>query len=309
MKFRELIESKGIYLQRVGSREYYTYWTRPKKAENVECESSIQPETAILIQGPIKYEDDFTFETVKLYKKMFPQSPLIVSTWSNEDKDVLRKIEEEGARVCLSDPPDPDSVQNYSVNLQLKNTKKGIELAKQEGYLFCAKTRSDQRIYSWNALSFCRKMIEMFPVEDKEEGIRGRILTTSMGTFDKRLYNISDLFLFGYTDDMLLYYSCPEDLRDHRYEKHPDDFVEYSKLKTGEIWFSTCYMEAIGHKLLWTKQDSEEVMRDYFIIIDAESIDLFWAKYTKREYRWRTYTNEGLKPITYSDWFLMYCDR
>ena len=308
MRLRNYFEKKGIFLHKVGNRDFYTYWTRPKKSNDMKMNGYPNPDTAILIQGPILYEDDFTLETVRIYRKMFPESAIIVSTWSNEKKEVLQEIKDEGAIVCISELPDSNTARFCSINLQLINTKKGIEQAGKLGFAYCMKTRSDQRVYSKNAISFCKKMLESYPIGSDEHAM-GRIITTSMGTFNKRLYNVSDLLLFGHTSDILQYYSCPEDTRNHKNEMSIQDYIEYSKRRTGEIWFSTHYLEALGHQLLWTKEDSDKVMRDYFIIIDAESIDLFWPKYTKREYRWRAYNDTEMVPLTYSDWLLMYVER
>lgn len=309
MNLRNVLEKKGVYAYNVGNRDFFTYWTRPKYAADIECKVSNISDVAIVIQGPIQYEDDFTVETVKLYKKMFPNCEIILTTWSNEDKKVLDRIEEAGAVVLLSDMPKVMTGIDYSVNLQRKNSQRGILYAKEKGYSFCAKTRTDQRIYEGSVLEFCIHMLKKFPIVDSGVMAKGRIISTSMGTFDNRFYNVSDLFLFGYTDDMLRYYSCPEDTREHTNEKAPEDKLLYSKRRTGEIWFSTHYIEAIGHKLLWTKEDNDYAMGNYYIIVDAESIDLFWRKYTRREYRWRTYSNRELGQVTFSDWYLMYCNN
>lgn len=298
-----------MYAYNVGDREFFTYWTRPKYAADIECKVSKVSNVAIVIQGPIKYENDFTVETVRLYKKMFPDTEIIVTTWSNEDKKVLDRMKEAGATVLLSDMPKVMTGLDYSVNLQRKNTRKGLLYAKEKRYFFCAKTRTDQRIYEGSALEFCVRMLKNFPITDSNIMAKGRIISTSLGTFDNRFYNVSDLFLFGYTEDLLRYYSCPEDTREHTNGKAPEDKLLYSKRRTGEIWFSTHYIEAIGHKLLWTKKDNDYVIGNYFIIVDAESMDLFWWKYTKREYRWRTYLNRELGQVTFSDWYLMYCNN
>ncbi|MCM1498986.1 MAG: WavE lipopolysaccharide synthesis family protein [Clostridium sp.] len=263
---------------------------------------------AIVIQGPIKYEDDFTLETVKLYRKMFPNCLVIVSTWSDEDVGMLNKISELGAVVLESDMPEHMTGLDFSVNLQRKNTLKGMEYAFRQGVKYCVKTRCDQRFYSNKALEYCREMLESIPLGDNNVSAKGRVISSSLGTFINRYYNVSDLFLFGYTEDLLLYFSCPEDLREHIISEPAKNMLEYCKRLTGEIWFSTHYLEKIGHKLLWTREDSNYVFSKIFIIIDAESIDLFWPKYTESEYRWRRY-NKGemiLEQLSFADWFLLY---
>ena len=303
--FRKL----GFSLFRVNQGYYVTYWSRPQKARDVIYPPSNATDTAIIIQGPLKYEDNFTLETVRLYRKLFPTCAVIVTTWSNEDADTINQIKNEGAQVCLCDFPEELKGIDKSVNLQRKNTKKGVEQAGALGYKYVAKTRSDQRIYSPNAMAFCKSMLEFFPLEKTDTPAKARLISTSLGTFKNRYYNVSDLFIFGFTEDLLRYYSCPEDERPSALEPEAEDVLEWSKRRTGEIWFTTYYLEAVGHKLEWTHADNDCTMRDWFIIIDVESLDLYWPKYTDSEYRWRSYNDGVLKQVTFSDWFLMYANK
>lgn len=48
-------------------------------------------ECCIVMQGPISHQEDFTFEIIRFYKKVFPGKLIIVSTWEGED---TVKIEE-----------------------------------------------------------------------------------------------------------------------------------------------------------------------------------------------------------------------
>ena len=161
-------------------------------------------------------------------------------------------------------------------------------------------------------------MLDMFPLEAKTpDGAsyvpQGRVIASSLGTFSNRLYNVSDLFLFGYAKDMVQYFSCPYDERDYReieQIKHEcdetGDAFTYSKTRSGEIYFSTAYLESCGIELDWTMDHSLEMIKDRFIIIDQETIDLYWAKYGDKEYKWRKYRDNerALTQLTFSDWLI-----
>ena len=41
---------------------------------------------AIVMQGPIRKEENFTFNTVCYYKNIYPDAVIIVSTWDDEEK-------------------------------------------------------------------------------------------------------------------------------------------------------------------------------------------------------------------------------
>ena len=51
-------------------------------------------DTAIMLQGPIVKENDFTYETIKLYQNNFPNAKIILSTWRNESirSDILNSF-------------------------------------------------------------------------------------------------------------------------------------------------------------------------------------------------------------------------
>ena len=84
-----------------------------------------------------------------------------------------------------------------------------------------------------------------------------------------RLYNVCDMYLFGYIEDMEKYFDVPVA------ENLPSDFtyrglnaIEYSKLEPGEIYFAVNYLRSIGHYIKWTGEDSDYVRNNYFIVMD-----------------------------------------
>lgn len=305
---KALIENKGIYYFKNAKEDYFTYWMRPKSADLIEYKAvdTTGSNVAILIQGPIKLENDFTLETVKLYKKIFPHCKIIVSTWEDEAEEVIDKIKTAGAYVVQSKLLPVDLRRQGSVNLQRETSYAGVQLAKELNCEYICKTRSDHRIYYPKAMSFLLKMIEQYPLTVYSDRVKKRLIACSVGTFSNRLYNVSDLFLFGTTEDIARYFSCPQDTRNYQFvlsEEHGHE--EYSKQRPGEIWFTTHYLENIGADLKWTKEDSDLLRNTYFMIIDNAMIDLYWDKYTNLEYRWRNYNNRvPLEEVTFEDWVL-----
>ena len=60
---------------------------------------------AIIIQGPIENEDEFTLETVKIYKKIFPNTKIILSTWNTEKQSIIDKFKRENIEIILNEIP------------------------------------------------------------------------------------------------------------------------------------------------------------------------------------------------------------
>ena len=57
------------------------------------------------MQGPIRKEDNFTYNTVKYYRDIYPNAKVIVSTWIDEDANDIEKIQELGATIVLNEKP------------------------------------------------------------------------------------------------------------------------------------------------------------------------------------------------------------
>jgi len=96
---------------------FVTYHSWPKHAEDIGIWSDQlvhSPRIAIVLQGPLKKEDDFTLETIKLYKKSFNEAIIILSTWDDENKSYIEKIRNEGIEVLLVIPDDRRVAEAYS---------------------------------------------------------------------------------------------------------------------------------------------------------------------------------------------------
>lgn len=302
-KIRIFLNKKGWRIFYAGKEDFFTYWVRPKaSADCIPAKSLAQePDCAIVVQGGLVLDDHFTLETVKLYKKLFPKSPVILSSWKGEDRKELAAARRAGAKVCLSVHPENPGPNNE--NRQRISSMAGIRAAQKMGCRYVLKTRTDQRMYAADILTFFKELLEEFPVCIRTKAEK-RIVSSSLSTFDNRLYNISDMLVFGTVKDMKKYFGAPE--KKGEGQDVPYDQEEYSRLRNGEIYFASHYIEACGHRLLWTIEDSDYYRDELFIIIDAEAADLYWPKYTEMEYRWRRYQPSLLHQVTFRDWFLGY---
>ena len=86
---------------------YLTYHLRPKKAEDFKLESTcnIDEKIAIIIQGNIQEKFDFLKNTLKIYKKIFKNSIVIISTWKSEDINKIKTLKNENIYILFNDEP------------------------------------------------------------------------------------------------------------------------------------------------------------------------------------------------------------
>lgn len=261
---------------------------------------------AIVMQGPLLYENDFTLETLKIYKKTFPKCSIIVSTWDTEKKKMLEQIEKLGCIVLKNSKPDFVTKENNN-NYQIKSTKKGLQKAKEIGAKYVIKTRCDQRMYETHIVEYLFNLLKVFPLKEHKLQ-KERLVTLSLNTFKYRLYDISDMFLFGHIDDVMNFWDVEYD---HR-EKLPSYMTlkDYSKARPSEIGYTIDYLERIGEKLDYTLKNSWEMYAKYFCVIDTNTVGLIWPKYSNKIFRWRNFYGEQdlLEELTFKEWLNLYTD-
>ncbi len=285
---------------------FLTYHQRPHNTTDINVFSDAirhQPKTAIVLQGPIVHHRDFTLQTIQLYHRLFPDCEIILATWQTEDQDYLKLFDLPKTHIILSQPPKLAGVAN--INYQLISSQAGTQLAQDIGCQYVLKTRTDQRMYAPNVMEFLLQTVRHFAIHPKYKPHQ-RIVSMSLNSFKYRLYSLSDMFIFGRTDDVLLYFSAPLDTR--RRPKAVTSLRDVSKQNFCEVYLATHYLKAIGFKVTWSLRNSWQALADCFAIIDSESLDLFWPKYQQwLEYRYRTYDQLlNKQTLDYKEWFIIY---
>jgi hypothetical protein len=250
---------------------------------------------------------DFTLETVRIYKKIFPEAKIIISTWEDENRQALAKIKSEKIAVILNEKPENGGpIETPNINLQIVSSLAGIRIAQELGCEYVLKTRTDQRIYRHDALDFFSDILDMFPVASGYKQ-KKRIAGVSLNTYQYRMYGMSDMTLFGSVEDMLLFWDVDLDNRKKNGTKDIS-LRGFAHQRFSEIYFVTEFMRKIGRDLKWTLRDSWEVFADHFCVIDQQSIELYWHKYKRHhEYRRSQYFYERTdKEMSFSSWLQLY---
>jgi len=300
-------------LEKIEAQEnvFITYHTRPKKAIQVSTvNDSLKKEKklAVILQGPIIAENNFTLETLKIYQEHFKGHLLVLSTWEGEDEAVLVKAEEMGAHCITSKKPDYFGISN--INLQIVSSKAGVKKASELGAEYIFKTRTDQRMYAPNTSEYLYNIIENFPVTGNYPKQKRRIIGVSLNTFKYRMYGLSDMAIYGSTEDMLLYWDIDEDTRVISAQERKDvsnDVPLVMRLRVSEVYLATEFLRKVDREILWTLEDSWQAFADNFCIVDKEQLDLFWFKYNRNEYRWLSYRQVyRAQEMTFREWFNIY---
>jgi len=297
------------------SDSWFTYNLRPRKSADFGCypdppDISNQSKIAIVMQGSVMTKWGFTFETLKMYKMMFPHTDIIVSTWCDTKAKVIEALNTLDVHVVLSEYPDNPSISH--INYQIISTLAGIQRASELGAVYCLKTRTDQRMYRYDALQFLRSLLDVFPVAARFPQLKGRLIVTSLNTYKYRLYGVSDMLMFGYIEDIKLYWDIPLDGRKKYTEEEKNaglfSLLKYSKLKFCEIYLCTFFLKQLGVKLEWTLSHSFQCYKDLFCVVDQRSIDIYWPKYNRfNEYRRVNYKSRYANELFYfSDWIRLY---
>ncbi|MDC0273006.1 WavE lipopolysaccharide synthesis family protein [bacterium] len=282
---------------------FFSALKREKYSANINSSPDIKSfsdRISIVMQGPIIEKNDFTLETLKLYKKRYPNISIILSTWDNYEKDLISKFTKIGIEVILNSMPDYFGISN--VNLQIKSTKSGILKARQAGCQYCLKTRTDQRVYKHDFILFFLSILASFKINHKY--LKERLITRSMNTFKYRLYGVTDMLMFGNIDDMILYWDAELDNRKLNEVDEGISALDFSKARLCEVYLSTEFFKKIKFEVDFTLKNYWQSMAAFFFVVDANSIDIFWFKYNRWNER-RRYQNKTRKldeEFYFSDW-------
>ncbi|WP_440672823.1 WavE lipopolysaccharide synthesis family protein [Candidatus Pelagibacter sp. HIMB1715] len=283
---------------------------RPKNSNDFFLESTcnINEKIAIIIQGPIQDKIDFLRETLNIYKKIFKNSIVIISTWKNENQKLIDNFKNSNTYVIYSEEPNKETMHN--IDKQIISTNAGLKLALKLGAKYSLKTRADVRLNKNNLETFLLSLIKTFPVK-KNKLISSRIIVPSLVTYKFRIFSLSDIVLFGNTDDLLIYF------KDDNYIDGLKKFGLNKKnvLINGtplipEVFLCARYLQKLEENLDWSLEFWWKSLKEYFCIIDNSSLDLFWYKYNwDYEYRIiRTYSNKFARGIDFQDWLSLYND-
>ncbi len=306
---QSLVKKEKGFLLDLTFNNYLTYHLRPKFSKDFILESTceISEKFAVIIQGPIEENADFLKNTLKIYKKIFKNSLIIISTWESENKELIRELHDENIHIILNDDKKIKKSRS-NINKQIVSTNVALNFAKTQNIKYCLKTRTDHRVYNNNLETFLISLIKTFPVKENKL-IKSRILVPPMGTFKFFLYHLTDLMMFGETEDLINYWD--EESYDVGLEKmglnEKNYFINDTPL-CPETFLCSRFIGKIENNLTWDLENWWRCLRDYFCIIDNSSLDSLWFKYEwEVEYRYlKTYSDKISRTVDFHEWLSLY---
>lgn len=277
---------------------FYLYCLKGKKADSIICQEEINENlknTAIILQGPLCLEDNFTYETVLLYGKAFPGSTVIVSTWEDAEISVIERFKEISyCEVVLNRYPEFSGVLN--LNYQIVSTMGGIKKALELGKRYCFKTRTDQRFYKLGIIDYMIHLLKIFPVDKSIPYQSSRIISGSARYGSMYMpFWVSDRHTFGRTSDLYKYWNYSLDKCNIA---STDKFFVLAKILDKKIASErervSCHLSAETNIVLDYIKRMEgkepeisikrywELIKKQYIILTTDELGGYWFKYENK---------------------------
>ena len=264
--------------------------------------TNFREKVGVLLQGPLKKEDDFTYYTLLNYVKILPKDCIVVSTWRDEDCNYIKKIEKLGVKVILNEKPNVSGFGN--VNLQIRTTQSALGYLKGVGCKYVAKTRTDTRIEKGNAYDFLIALLRTFKLNGNKINQKDRIVLIDFDTRLERPFNMSDIFQFGNIDDLISVWNIDEDKRENTFS---NDIVYTEKelfdLEIAENYIMKRFLDKIGIAYEYNLESYYKLLAKRFIIIDSNQIEHYWYKYFNIEQPQPFQKNNC---ASFSEWLILY---
>ena len=264
---------------------------------------------ALIVQGPIVINDNFTEKTINYYSKLYPQAIVIFSSWKKDIKRIKQKSFAKNVHFLANEQP--HYAGDLNINLQAISTKNAILYAKKLKCTYILKTRSDCRVGAHNAINYFFYLIRFYKFKDYLTSKQKKRIITTNFTLKHRLYGVSDMLMFGHIDDLYKYFDI---LTSRSLENKFTKFIQKKKFKDNkffiekyfcpEIYFFCEYFRKINISLRWTVNDYLKKISQNFIIIDNKTIDLYWRKSFVIDGYFAHHTNlsDTSLEFNFSDW-------
>lgn len=301
----EQLHLKTLKLLNKHGTSFITYQKRPKLANDIsfDIQENIYSEFAIILQGPIILEENFTIETIKIYKKHFPKATIIVSSWEDTNSDVINIITKLDVVFLSNKKPPFRGHQN--INLQITSTLNGLIETRNLGIKYVAKTRTDQRLYDpyfLNAIVLLNSLKVTNPIYN----LNNKLIVCSMNTLKYRPYGVSDMFMLGLTEDLLKYWNSPIDERIINVIEKEPTIKQYAKYELTETYILANFLKRQNIQLDFSLKQTWQVYQDIFLILNKASFNIYWFKYSsEKENRLSFYEEHIYKEIDHIEALLL----
>lgn len=286
---------------------FLTYIERPKHTEQIGTWSDFSPDggqgTAIIVSGPMAYDHHFTRDTIRLYRKHYPEALIILSTWDDEDANYLEDMRDEKTLIQQSKRTDePRYVPGRNM------VYSALQTASEQGVTHVLRTGTHHRLYAPNLINFFKGIQKIFPLADGHLQ-KKRIITSNYFAFKYVPYCVSASVMFGHIHDMFAYWAAPDGGHPKQLERDWSSPLKVFSEMDPECYYARNYLDRIGVKFSpQSLQDSWCIMAEQFGIVDCQAMDLFRFssdRWWNERMQVQQYTNHASQRWTFQDWMLL----
>lgn len=238
--------------------------------------NTISWENCIVIQGPIisKLNLVAIIETSIRNKN----SRIIISTWESTNPIMIKKMERYVDHTILNEDI---KASEFNVNRQMTTTYKGLIYAKKRGCKYAIKNRTDCVLNNSQLFDFYQNYVTNLESSNNSNKkiTSNRLVVLDFYSSKYKLYHLSDFFMLGEIDDLLLFWSDSE-----INVRGPKDW-SIGSLKNlssyhlgGEGYLYDAFLRKINWSKKYTLEDYYNFIKDYFYLIDKKSAGWKWLK-------------------------------
>lgn len=255
-------------IKNINSTYFVNYHLLNKKynLKKNPCLKKVYQDTGIVIQGPIKYEDDFTYESIKYYKAIFPGCKIVLSTWEDEvHNDKFELFKELEIDILLNEKPEYlNLISLYTINFQLLSSYNGLCKLQELGITYALKIRSDMRINSIYFLDTIKRLNTSYKsIDNSKQTCRLTILPSILSIRNQEcMHYIHDYIMFSHIEDMLKYWKYPIS------KDEIDNSLKLNNMNPERV-LAHRYQNQIGLNCTTFNQYLDNLY-NYFIIIDID---------------------------------------
>lgn len=263
---------------------------------------------AILFQGPV--QNDYIIDSINYYKNSFPKDVIVVSTWINQNQEIIKKIRDLGVIILENIPPQNNGFLN--LNLQIYSTFAGVKYIKENlDVKYLLRTRTDQCLQQENLRNFLLSLIDKFPCDALNQN--NRIITLQIYTNKYIPFHISDMFQFGDLDDLFKYWDVPlsnADITPIGWEEISKNVMIKDEVKYdySEIYLTKNYLNKICESEVPNNiYDYYLALASRFIVLNPDMIGFNWTKMNRYPNSSGALTSNYLnQTLNFSEWFILY---
>ena len=273
--YDEFLRRKSMRLN-VGTRELL------QKAESLVSAQESQ-DWCLILHGKIYDENFFHYVTSNLrsFRDSSKELKIILATYRDPFYSKLENLARELdiELVAVEDVGQLPNPYPRSLGQQIATISAGIEKAKSLNFKYVAKLRVDQSIELSKFIPLAKRVFDLFPPAN--EKFLTRVWSTSYNTYTNRSLGISDMFMFGGTDIMSMFWEniSPKEIvlfnTDLKHKEVREILYDFS---IPETWLGFRFMKSVeGQKIVIDNVDTD-FWKKYAGVINAEAIGFTWGK-------------------------------